>query len=168
MCRGFVESHEHALPVCIPPPAPRPRPRTALRAVATQQWCHLPLIDGPRERLSSPGAIDGRLAPASDGRPANDRRLLAPPNETLARLLRCDSGRKAMPTGRAKRLPSNCLREGEESSGRLQRRESCATTPLLMQIDDRYHDLIVQVHRRTTKWRRRAARGRRKPTTTSA
>ena len=102
MCRGFVESHEHALPLCSPPPAPRPRPRTALRAVATQQWCHLPLIDGPRERLSSPGAIDGRLAPASDGRPANDRRLLAPPNETLARLLRCDSGRNAMPSGQSK------------------------------------------------------------------
>ena len=121
MCRGFVESHEHALPVCIPPPAPRPRPRTALRAVATQQWCHLPLIDGPRERLSSPGAIDGRLAPASDGRPANDRRLLAPPNETLARLLRCDSGRNAMPSGQSRSCwPSNSkLREGEESSGRL-------------------------------------------------
>jgi hypothetical protein len=68
--------------------------------VAKQQWYHLPLIDGPRERLSSwPGAIDGRLAPASDGRPANDPRLLAPPNETLARLLRDDSGRNAMPSG---------------------------------------------------------------------
>ena len=61
-----------------------------------QQWYHLPLIDGPRERLSSPGAIDGRLAPASDGRPANDPRLLAPPIETLAKLLRDDSGRNAI------------------------------------------------------------------------
>ena len=48
----------------------------------------LPLIDGPRERLSSPGAIEGRLAPASDCRPANDGRLLAPPIDTLAKLAR--------------------------------------------------------------------------------
>ena len=53
-----------------------------------QQWHHLPLIDGPRERLSSTGAIDGRLAPASDGRPANDGRWFDAPSETLAKLLR--------------------------------------------------------------------------------
>jgi hypothetical protein len=79
---------------------PAPNTTASHSAVAKQQWYHLPLIDGPRERLSSwPGAIDGRLAPASDGRPANDPRLLAPPNETLARLLRDDSGRNAMPSG---------------------------------------------------------------------
>ena len=61
---------------------------TTLRAVAMQQWHHLPLIDGPRERLSSTGAIDGRLAPASDGRPANDGRWFDAPSETLAKLLR--------------------------------------------------------------------------------
>ena len=71
-----------------------------------QQWYHLPLIDGPRERLSSPGAIDGRLAPASDGRPANDPRLLAPPIETLAKLLRDDSGRNAILLAAALRIQS--------------------------------------------------------------
>ena len=67
--------------------------------MATQEWHHLPPIDGPRDRLSSTGAIDGRLAAASDGRPANDPRLLAPPSETLARLLRFDSGRNAIVGG---------------------------------------------------------------------
>ena len=109
-----MESHEHALPVCNVSLTPRPQPRTVLRAVATQQWYHLPLIDGPRERLSSPGAIDGRLAPASDGRPANDPRLLAPPIETLAKLLRDDSGRNAILLAAAAAPSNSELREGGE------------------------------------------------------
>ena len=163
MCRGFVESHEHALPLCSPP-APRPRPRTALRAVATQQWCHLPLIDGPRERLSSTGAIDGRLAPASDGRPANDPRLLAPPNETLARLLRCDSGRNAMPQRQQKLLGfriQSCGK-GKKFTGRFR------VGPL--GLCNHHPGRCARVHSLTYKlavWRS-AARDPRQPTTTSA
>ena len=100
-----------------------------------QQWYHLPLIDGPRERLSSPGAIDGRLAPASDGRPANDPRLLAPPIETLAKLLRDDSGRNAILTYAS----SGCLRIQSCGKGeKLERTKkpfgfspSCTTTALV-------------------------------------
>ena len=127
-----MESHEHALPVCNVSLTPRPQPRTVLRAVATQQWYHLPLIDGPRERLSSPGAIDGRLAPASDGRPANDPRLLAPPIETLAKLLRDDSGRNAILLAAA--ASNSELREGGEIEADAPRR-SCVATALL------YNDL---------------------------
>ena len=83
-----------------------------------QQWYHLPLIDGPRERLSSPGAIDGRLAPASDGRPANDPRLLAPPIETLAKLLRDDSGRNAILTYASSGFEFRVAGRGRNWSGR--------------------------------------------------
>ena len=100
-----------------------------LRAVATQQWYHLPLIDGPRERLSSPGAIDGRLAPASDGRPANDPRLLAPPIETLAKLLRDDSGRNAILT-----YGSGCLRIQSCGKGEKLQRTKKLTSALLPQL----------------------------------
>ena len=106
---GVAESHGLSFSPMqpAPPSIPRSRPRAAKRAVATQEWHHLPPIDGPRDRLSSTGAIDGRLAAASDGRPANDPRLLAPPSETLARLLRFDSGRNAIvggPHGEARLL----------------------------------------------------------------
>ena len=115
---GVAESHGLSFSPMqpAPPSIPRSRPRTAKRAVATQEWHHLPPIDGPRDRLSSTGAIDGRLAAASDGRPANEPRLLAPPSETLARLLRFDSGRNAIvggPHGEVQPLKLRARRKGE-------------------------------------------------------